>query len=157
MNKFARSLFVLFTVCMVGCIDTAMDEPFSEEAVAVETAAVLVSGSGVKGAQEPSAGAREESLPAAELLDEGIMPGEANAVAAASQWVCVRAHATTCYNVDGTVSTILSNTRCGDGCGVTHEVAQYWAAASLASQGCIGPYPGCCEYYFNEDFNYCGG
>lgn len=70
--------------------------------------------------------------------------------------VQARAHAGTCYNIDGTVS-YASNTLCADACAGTYAKAEQIATAYLATQTCLGPYAGCCVYHVNQNFNYCGG
>lgn len=67
-----------------------------------------------------------------------------------------RAHATTCYNLNGTVSSI-SNSFCADACAGTYGKAANAAAQELSRQSCLGAYAGCCEYTVNQNFNKCGG
>ncbi len=68
-----------------------------------------------------------------------------------------RAHAATCYNYDGTVSNIASNTMCADACGSTYNNAVTYATQALSVQTCLGAYAGCCVYHVDQNFNYCGG
>jgi hypothetical protein len=70
--------------------------------------------------------------------------------------VYARAHATTCYNIDGTISS-LSNTLCGDACAGSYSTASQWATQALGTQTCLGAYAGCCQYYVDQNFNRCGG
>lgn len=70
--------------------------------------------------------------------------------------VAARAHATVCYNLDGSISDIISHTVCADGWGPTWEAAAFWATIGLSNFVCLGPYPGCCEYVVDQDFNSCG-
>ncbi|MCP3057728.1 hypothetical protein LXT21_02940 [Myxococcus sp. K38C18041901] len=70
--------------------------------------------------------------------------------------VYARAHATTCYNLDGTPSSI-SNTLCADACAGSYSTASQWATQALGTQTCLGAYAGCCLYYVDQNFNRCGG
>ncbi|MCE9666372.1 hypothetical protein LY474_00985 [Myxococcus stipitatus] len=70
--------------------------------------------------------------------------------------VYARAHATTCYNLDGTISSI-SNSLCADACAGSYATASQWATQALGTQTCLGPYAGCCQYYVDQNFNRCGG
>ncbi|MFY2559329.1 hypothetical protein ACN469_16980 [Corallococcus terminator] len=70
--------------------------------------------------------------------------------------VYARAHATTCYNIDGSVSS-LSNTLCADACASSYSTASQWATQALGTQTCLGAYAGCCQYYVDQNFNRCGG
>ncbi|MCP3097345.1 hypothetical protein LZ198_00505 [Myxococcus sp. K15C18031901] len=70
--------------------------------------------------------------------------------------VYARAHATTCYNLDGTISSI-SNTLCADACAGSYSTASAWATQALGTQVCLGAYAGCCQYYVDQNFNRCGG
>jgi hypothetical protein len=66
----------------------------------------------------------------------------------------VRAHTSTCYGLDGTVSHILS--QCADACGTTLSEAQTNAALALGQSVCLGAYYGCCTYTTDQNFNVCG-
>lgn len=70
--------------------------------------------------------------------------------------VYARAHATTCYNIDGSISSI-SNTLCADACAGSYSTASQWATQALGTQTCLGAYAGCCQYYVDQNFNRCGG
>lgn len=58
-----------------------------------------------------------------------------------------------CYNIDGTVSEILTpGTLYGDGCGPTLDAARNFALRALSGQACLTTpaerQPGCCTYQF---------
>ena len=70
--------------------------------------------------------------------------------------VWARAHPTRCTNATDCSPSWVSAHLCGDGCGPTYQIAAAFAAQALASQVCLGPQCGCCEYVVDQDFSYCG-
>jgi hypothetical protein len=69
--------------------------------------------------------------------------------------VCVRAHADTCYDLDGNIA-ILSP--CADACGssVDNASAQAKALFSEAATECYDTTINCCWIVVDQDFDYCG-
>jgi hypothetical protein len=97
-----------------------------------------------------SASPSESAVPNRGADDTPIAAEPANDV------VWARAHVTVCTNaLDGSES-FLSHSLCSDGWGPDWEWASYWALVGLASQTCLGPQWGCCEFVVDQDFNACG-